>query len=301
MRLRKLIENFKPKEIDDDISEFILDWKQTVIDGVKFDFMQLNGSDTNKFIIVIDGIGEIGKASLNCYDKNFDGCYLDNIRIDSKYRRLGLATKLYEYIEDLIGEKLKPSPIKQSREIINFWDKTKNLRESIRATIKYFLNENEDNVNNILDKVNSGGRESLTPDEKTYLEQYSDNNINPDLEEWLFSDDESTFDLDGNKLSFDEFNESDDIFYNTSKLKRVISKHLKKKPFTNNADWGGGYVWGLKSNNEFTGIFLYLGDDELVVLKRTLVDDEYNDEEIKYITNSRELYNFFVSFIHDKK
>ncbi|MCF8339704.1 MAG: GNAT family N-acetyltransferase [Chitinophagaceae bacterium] len=301
MRLRKLIENFKPKEIDDDISEFILDWKQIVIDGVKFDFMQLNGSDTNKFIIVIDGIGEIGKASLNCYDKNFDGCYLDNIRIDSKYRRLGLATKLYEYIEDLIGEKLKPSPIKQSREIINFWDKTKNLRESIRATIKDFLNENEDNVNNILDKVNSGGRESLTPDEKTYLEQYSDNNINPDLEEWLFSDDESTFDLDGNKLSFDEFNESDDIFYNTSKLKRVISKHLKKKPFTNNADWGGGYVWGLKSNDEFAGIFLYLGDDELVVLKRTLVDDEYNDEEIKYITNSRELYNFFVSFIHNKK
>ena len=301
MRIRKLIENFKPKEIDDDISEFILDWKQIVIDGVKFDFMQLNGSDTNKFIIVIDGIGEIGKASLNCYDKNFDGCYLDNIRIDSKYRRLGLATKLYEYIEDLIGEKLKPSPIKQSREIINFWDKRKNLRESIRATIKDFLNENEDNVNNILDKVNSGGRESLTPDEKTYLEQYSDNNINPDLEEWLFSDDESTFDLDGNKLSFDEFNESDDIFYNTSKLKRVISKHLKKKPFTNNADWGGGYVWNLKTNDNFTGTFLYLGDDELVVLKRTLVDDEYNDEEIKYITNSRELYNFFVSFIHDKK
>ena len=301
MRIRKLIENFKPKEIDDDISEFILDWKQIVIDGVKFDFMQLNGSDTNKFIIVIDGIGEIGKASLNCYDKNFDGCYLDNIRIDSKYRRLGLATKLYEYIEDLIGEKLKPSPIKQSREIINFWDKRKNLRESIRATIKDFLNENEDNVNNILDKVNSGGRESLTPDEKTYLEQYSDNNINPDLEEWLFSDDESTFDLDGNKLSFDEFNESDDIFYNTSKLKRVISKHLKKKPFTNNADWGGGYVWNLKTNDNFTGTFLYLGDDDLVVVKRTLVDDEYNDEEIKYITNSRELYNFFVSFIHDKK
>lgn len=301
MRLRKLIENFKPKEIDDDISEFILDWKQIVIDGVKFDFMQLNGSDTNKFIIVIDGIGEIGKASLNCYDKNFDGCYLDNIRIDSKYRRLGLATKLYEYIEDLIGEKLKPSPIKQSREIINFWDKTKNLRESIRTTIKDFLNENEDNVNNILDKVNSGGRESLTPDEKAYLEQYSDNNINPDLEEWLFSDDDNTFDSDGNKLSFDEFEEDEDIFQNSSKLKRVISNHLDKNPFSNNADWGGGYVWNLKKDNDFTGIFLYLGDDELVVIKRRLVDDEYYDQELKSITNSRELYKFLLSFIRNKK
>jgi hypothetical protein len=42
MRLRKLIENFKTKEIDNDISEFILDWKQIVIDGVKFDFIQIN-------------------------------------------------------------------------------------------------------------------------------------------------------------------------------------------------------------------------------------------------------------------
>ena len=301
MKLRKLIENFKPKEIDDDISEFILDWKQIVIDGVEFDFMRLNGSDANKFIIAIDGIGEIGKASLNCYDKNFDGCYLDNIRIDSKYRRLGLATKLYEYIEDLIGEKLKPSPIKQSREIINFWDKTKNLRESIRATIKNFLNENEENVNKILDKVNRDGRQSLTPDEKTYLEQYSDGKINPDLEEWLFSDDDDTFDLDDNKLLFDEFEDNDDIFYNTSKLMRVISKHLKKKPFTNDADWGGGYVWNLKTNDNFTGTFLYLGDDELVVLKRMLVGDEYNDEEIKKITNSGELYNFFLSLRSNKQ
>jgi hypothetical protein len=48
---------------------------------------------------------------------------LDNIRIEHKYRRLGLATKLYEYIEELIGEKIKPSPIKQSPEIKQFWNK----------------------------------------------------------------------------------------------------------------------------------------------------------------------------------
>ncbi len=175
------------------------------------------------------------------------------------------------------------------------------LRKIIETTIKDFLNENEDNVNKILDKVYTDGRQSLTTDEKTYLEQYSDNNINPDLEEWLFSDDDDTFDLDDNKLLFDEFDEDEDIFSNEYKLKRVISKHLHKDSFTNNADWGGGYVWNLKNNDDFIGTFLYLGDDELVVIKRTLVGDKYNDEELKYITNSRELYNFFLSLHKNKK
>lgn len=118
-----LNENFKPMKIDDDIKGWILDWKQITINDTQFNFMRLNGSDKNKFVIEVDDIGEIGSASLNCYDKNFDGCYLDNIRIDHKYRRLGLATKLYEYIEELIGEKIKPSPIKQSPEIKQFWNK----------------------------------------------------------------------------------------------------------------------------------------------------------------------------------
>lgn len=175
------------------------------------------------------------------------------------------------------------------------------LRKLIEATIKDFVNENEENVNKILDKVNQNGRESLTPDEKTYLKQYSDGDINPDLEEWLFSDDDNTFDANGNKLLFDEFEDDEDIFQNTSKLKRVISNHLDKKPFTNNADWGGGYVWNLKKDDDFTGTFLYLGDDELVVIKRRLVDDEYYDQELKSITNSRELYKFLLSLLRNKK
>lgn len=175
------------------------------------------------------------------------------------------------------------------------------LRKLIETTIKDFVNENEENVNKILDKVNQNGRESLTPDEKTYLKQYSDGDINPDLEEWLFSDDNNTFDVNGNKLLFDEFDEDEDIFQNTSKLKRVISNHLDKKPFTNNADWGGGYVWNLKKDDDFTGTFLYLGDDELVVIKRRLVDDEYYDQELKSITNSRELYKFLLSLLRNKK
>ena len=140
------------------------------------------------------------------------------------------------------------------------------LRKLIEATIKDFVNENEENANKILDKVSQNGKESLTPDEKTYLEQYSDNDIDSDLEEWLFSDDDNTFDSNGNKLSFD-----------------------------------GGYVWNLKKDDDFTGTFLYLGDDELVVIKRRLVDDEYYDQELKSITNSRELYKFLLSFIRNKK
>ena len=175
------------------------------------------------------------------------------------------------------------------------------LRKLIENTIKEFLNENEDNINKILDKINRDGKQSLTPDERTYLEQYSDGDINPDLAEWLFSDNYNTFDADSNKLLFDEFDEDEDILANTSKLKRIISKHLKKKPFTNNADWGDGYVWNLKTNDNFTGTFLYLGDDELVVIKRKLIDDEYDDEEMKNITNSRELYKFLLSFHHNKK
>jgi len=132
MKLRKIItntikenlnENFKSIQIGSDISDIILDWKQLTINGKTFNFMRLNGWDINKFVIETDDDGEIGRASLNCYDKYFDGCYLDNIRIDDKYRRIGLATKMYEYIEELIGEKLKPSPIKKSQEIKNFWNK----------------------------------------------------------------------------------------------------------------------------------------------------------------------------------
>jgi hypothetical protein len=166
------------------------------------------------------------------------------------------------------------------------------LRKIIETTIKEFLNENEDNVNKILDKVYTDGRQSLTPDEKTYLKQFGEDNIDPSLEEWIFGDDDRTYDADGNKLFYDEYTGDEDIFSNDEKLKRVISKHLDKNPFTNNADWGGGYVWRLKGKDNFVGTFLYLGDDELVVIKRTLDGDRYDDEEIKYIDDSRGLYDF---------
>jgi hypothetical protein len=166
------------------------------------------------------------------------------------------------------------------------------LRKIISETIRDFINENRENVDQLLDKINKDGKQSLTYDERTYLKQFGEDNIDPGLEEWIFGDDDSTYDADGNKLFYDEYTSDEDIFSNDEKLKRVISKHLDKDPFTNNADWGGGYVWRLKSNDDFVGTFLYLGDNELVVLKRTLDGDRYDDEVIKYIDDSRELYNF---------
>jgi len=166
------------------------------------------------------------------------------------------------------------------------------LIKIIESTIKEFLNKNKENVDLLLDKINMHGKQSLTFDERTYLKQFGEDNIDPGLEEWIFGDDDRSYDTDDNKLFYDEYTGDEDIFSNDEKLKRVISKHLDKDPFTNNADWGGGYVWRLKSKDDFVGTFLYLGDNELVVLKRTLDGDRYDDEVIKYIDDSRELYNF---------
>jgi hypothetical protein len=169
-----------------------------------------------------------------------------------------------------------------------------NIREYFNK--KNLLIENINYINNILDKINKHGKQSLSFDEITYLKQYNNNNtINPDLEKWLFNNDDNTLDVNGNKLLFDEFNDDEDIFYNQNKLIIIITKNLNKKPFTNNADWGGGYVWNIKSKDNFIGTFLYLGDDELIVLNRTLDNDQYQDNIIKNITNSKELYSFLLS------
>jgi hypothetical protein len=153
------------------------------------------------------------------------------------------------------------------------------------------LNENTELIDNILDKINKSGRSNLSYDEREYLKQYNNNNINIDLENWLLNDDDSTFSKYGEKLLYDEYEQDEDIFYNYEKLKRVLTKHLKKTPFTNNADWGGGFVWGVKTTSNSEGIFFYLGDDELVLLKRKIINDEYQDQIIKTITNTKDLHN----------
>lgn len=179
-------------------------------------------------------------------------------------------------------------------------DKRAKLIELVKTTIRECLNESKiikestNSISKLLKKAQVGDGLDLTYDEKVFLDKYKNGISTPKLEQWLFSDDEETFDLNGNKLLFDKFEQNEDILYNHDKLIRVITKHLNKKPFTNNADWGSGYVWNLTSNDNFIGTFLYLGDDELLILKRTLRNGEYYDKVIKNITNSSELYKILM-------
>lgn len=161
---------------------------------------------------------------------------------------------------------------------------------------KNYLKENSQLIDQILDKINKKGQRNLSSDERDFLSQYNSGRVNDELENWLLSNKESTFNSEGKKLLYDEFEEDEDIFYNEEKLKRVLSKHLGKKPFTNNADWGGGFSWNVKSNNNFIGVFYYLGDDELVVLNRESDEDGYEDEVLENITNTKELYRSLVKY-----
>lgn len=150
-------------------------------------------------------------------------------------------------------------------------------------------------VNKILDKINRLGLSNLSLDERIYLKQYNENEIDSNLESWLNSKEDHTYDNDEKKLLYDEFEDDEDIFYNYEKLNRVITKVLNKKPYTNNADWGGASVWNVKTNDNFTGVFIYLGDDDLVLLKRNInEDEEYEDEVINTVTNTNELNSMFL-------
>jgi hypothetical protein len=164
----------------------------------------------------------------------------------------------------------------------------------IIKTIKEFINspvnENVALVNSILDKINKSGKSSLSHDELTYLDQFSTGKINRELEKWLMSKDDETYDYYGKKLLFDEFEEGEDLLYNTDKLIRIINRHLGKKPFSNNADWGGAKVWNLEGDSNYHGLFLVLGDDELVIIKRDLIGDEYSDDLVSTIETHMDLY-----------
>ena len=155
------------------------------------------------------------------------------------------------------------------------------------------LVENSQLVDSLLDKINISGLSSLSSDERKYLNQLKNNEIDYNLEKWLLDDDEDTFDEDGNKLKYDEFDFDEYILTNESKLIRIINKFLDKKPFTNNADWGGNLVWPI-SGNKFEGIFLLLGDDSVELIKRTLIDEDYYDEILMSAINGRQFYKILM-------
>ena len=146
-------------------------------------------------------------------------------------------------------------------------------------------------LNIILDKIGKFGVSNLSYDERIYLNQYENDMVDHNLEKWLLSNDDLTFSMSGHKLLYNEFEDNEDLFHNYDKLKRVIVYILGKKPFTNNSDWGGSYVWSLDSNGDYIGRFLVLGDDDLVILDRELDDDQYKDEVVTNIRNVRAFHN----------
>jgi hypothetical protein len=118
MNLQEQINRIKELSgIDNEYPDLYTKRNVEIINNNKFIFNQLAGSEINVFNIEDNTGSEIGRATLNK-----DG-FLDNIRIDSNYRRIGLATHLYKFIEKTKGIKIKPSPVKQSPEIQKFWNK----------------------------------------------------------------------------------------------------------------------------------------------------------------------------------
>ena len=115
---QKVLMQIHESDFDNDLYQ---NQKTITINNITYHFSQLKYSEHNVFIIETDEHGEIGRATLS-----EDESYLVNIRISDTYRRKGLATKLYEYIESVTHKSLNPSPIKQPPEIKKFWDKKQN-------------------------------------------------------------------------------------------------------------------------------------------------------------------------------
>jgi hypothetical protein len=179
-----------------------------------------------------------------------------------------------------------------------------NLRKFISSRVKSYLIESHSKdflLNKILDKIHSNGLNNLSHDEKTYLKQLNDGNIDINLERWLLSDDEETFSYeDGHKLLYDEFESDEDLFYNYKKLIRVISKFFNKQPFSNSSDWGGSDVWSINSDDNFTGDFIVLMDDDLVLLNREIIDEDQYDDTVLYEINNVKDLNKVFSIIKNK-
>lgn len=157
------------------------------------------------------------------------------------------------------------------------------------------LLENKSLVDSILDKINRDGISSLTSDEKNYLKQLKNDEVDKGLEKWLLDDSDNTFDDEGNKLQYDEFDDDEYLFNNKGKLKRIITNFLGE-PFTNNSDWSGYLVWAI-GDNELEGLFLIINnDDETVELidRKVIDDDDYDDDILMSAINGRQFYKIIM-------
>jgi hypothetical protein len=115
MQLFISLSKFISVKLSKDELEVIKDLKKIKLKGKSFEFMQMQSPFERRFAVDYEGL-EIGRAELNKRG------FLDNIRIDPKFRRIGIASSIYRYIEGITNKKIIPSPIKQSKAIKNYWD-----------------------------------------------------------------------------------------------------------------------------------------------------------------------------------
>lgn len=111
--------DFTFEQLPDDYKEFYQIRGFKNLNDEKYYFSRLNThTEKNVFTIETEDGKEIARATLN-----ENGNYLTNIRVDENYRRKGLASNLYNFIEKVTNSNLKPSPDKISNEAKNLWMK----------------------------------------------------------------------------------------------------------------------------------------------------------------------------------
>lgn len=66
-------------------------------------------------------VGEIARATFE-HSNKLGGWYGNDSFVDKRYRRIGIMSAIYDFAEELIGEKLIPS-LTLSRNMKKFWDK----------------------------------------------------------------------------------------------------------------------------------------------------------------------------------
>ena len=64
----------------------------------------------------------LGDTNIATASLSDDGSYLVSVHVEAPYRRKGVSTALYDFIERHIGHPLKPSPRYQSEDAKKFWE-----------------------------------------------------------------------------------------------------------------------------------------------------------------------------------
>lgn len=133
----------------------------------------------------------------------------------------------------------------------------------------------------ILDKINRVGKSKLTPDERTFLEQYNKGIYNKELGEWILED--------HGELLFDEITyDEDDVFYDEKRLIRSIEKIIDKKL---TYDYKDGFAVGPYTKSD--DYYLVVDTESMVV---ALIDIDDKENEIMSAQTGKEFYKLIREF-----